>query len=394
MRPPRWSLAPIAIFLAIEFLDELVFGTREAAWPAIRSDLGLNYATIGLLLTVPGLISGVLEPFLALLGNSGKRSVIVAAGGVAFAAALALAAAAPGFGVLLIAFVVLYPASGAFVSLSQASFMDAEPAAHERNMARWVLAGSVGVVLGPLAFTIAAWLGWGWRGLFLLMAVATVPLLLGTRRANRDSLASVSSFKESARIAWQALRRRRVLRWLVLLQLTDLLGDVLTGFLAVYFVDVVHASAAVAAFAIVVWSVAGLLGDALLVPLLNRVSGVTYLRVSALCALVVYPALLLTPGLIPKLVLLAVLGVLHAGWYAIPQGRLYSELHGNSGVAVAVSNIASLPMQGFPLLLGVLALQFGLGAALWCCLLAPIALLLGLPGRSDANTASPTCLPE
>lgn len=28
--------------LAIEFLDEFVFGAREAAWPLIRTDLGLS----------------------------------------------------------------------------------------------------------------------------------------------------------------------------------------------------------------------------------------------------------------------------------------------------------------------------------------------------------------
>ena len=40
-------------------------------------------------------------------------------GGLAFAAALMLAAVAPSFWVLLAAFALLYPASGAFVSLSR-----------------------------------------------------------------------------------------------------------------------------------------------------------------------------------------------------------------------------------------------------------------------------------
>jgi MFS transporter, FSR family, fosmidomycin resistance protein len=357
----------------------LVFGVREAAWPAIRSDLGLNYAAIGILLTVPGLAAGVLEPFFGLLGNSAKRWIVIAAGGVAFAVALALIAGAGSFVVLLIAFIVLYPASGAFVSLSQASLMDLDPAGHEKNMARWVLAGSVGVVIGPLAFSLATRMGWGWRSLFFALAIATVPLIVCSRRPSRNSITPTRAFRESARTAWQALRNHEVLRWLVILELTDLLGDVLTGFLALYFVDVVHVSVAGAAFAIVLWSISGLLGDALLVPLLTRLSGMTYLRISALLAVIVYPGLLLVPGPTPKLLLLAVLGLLHAGWYAIPQARLYSELHGNSGVALVVSNIAGLPAYTFPLLLGVLAQRFGLGAALWCCSLAPIALLLGLP---------------
>ncbi len=40
------------------------------------------------------------------------------------------------------------------------------------------------------------------------------------------------------RAALSALRRGEVLRWLVLLQFSDLMLDVLLGFLALYFVDV------------------------------------------------------------------------------------------------------------------------------------------------------------
>jgi hypothetical protein len=43
-----------------------------------------------------------------------------------------------------------------------------------------------------------------------------------------------------------------------------------------------------------------------------------------------------------KLVLVALLGILRAGWYAIPKARLFDELHGSSGIAVAVSDVAGL----------------------------------------------------
>ena len=44
------------------------------------------------------------------------------------------------------------------------------------------------------------------------------------------------------RDALRAIRRREVFRWLFLLELSDLLGDVLLGFLALYFVDAVGSS--------------------------------------------------------------------------------------------------------------------------------------------------------
>jgi len=133
--------------LVIEFIDEVVFGVREAAWLSIRAELGLSYVSIGLLLTLPSLMADVLEPVLALASCSGRRPAIIAVGGVAFALALVLCAVARSFGFLLIAFMMLYPASGAFVSLTQATLMDTDPTRHETNMARWAFAGSLGAII-------------------------------------------------------------------------------------------------------------------------------------------------------------------------------------------------------------------------------------------------------
>jgi FSR family fosmidomycin resistance protein-like MFS transporter len=42
-----------------------VFGIREAAWPLIRRDLGLTYLEVGLVLSLPGILSTLIEPGLA-----------------------------------------------------------------------------------------------------------------------------------------------------------------------------------------------------------------------------------------------------------------------------------------------------------------------------------------
>jgi MFS family permease len=149
--------------LTVEFLDEFVFGAREAAWPLIRTDLGLSYVQIGLLLSVPNLVSSVVEPALGILADMWNRRVLILAGGLFFALSLLLTVLSADFWLLLASFVLFYPASGALVSLSQATLMDIEPARHEHNMARWTLAGSVGVVAGPLVLSLAALLGWSWR---------------------------------------------------------------------------------------------------------------------------------------------------------------------------------------------------------------------------------------
>jgi MFS transporter, FSR family, fosmidomycin resistance protein len=299
------------------------------------------------------------------------RRALVLAGGVCFAAALALAAAAPSFAVLLGAFALLYPASGAFVSLSQAALMDLEPERREHNMARWTFAGSAGVVAGPLLLAVFAVGGLGWRGLFVAFAAVAVALVVIVRRTPD---AAVDGERPSLRAALRAVARRDVFRWLFLLELSDLLGDVLLGFLALYFVDEVGASRATGGLAVAVWSGAGLAGAAGMILLLRRVEAIRYLRASAVAAGAAFVAFLLLPGVGPKLVCVAAIAVVNAGWYSVLQARLYGALAGNSGLVLTVG--ALFPLNAvLPLGIAALADAWGLQVALWPLLAAPVALL-------------------
>jgi FSR family fosmidomycin resistance protein-like MFS transporter len=355
-------------------MDEIVFGVFEAAWPLVRGELGLDYARVGLLLAVPGVLAALLEPALGLLADVGRRRSIVLVGGVSFAAGLAVIALAPGFAWLLAGCIVLWTASGAFVSLSQASLMDLQPERQEVNMARWTLAGSVGAVLGPLALSAAVGLGSGWRPVVGGLGLVALLLVAGARTVPAAP-AVQESLLAAARGALCALRRPSVVRWLVVLEATNLMGDVLLGYLALYFVDVVGLPPLAAGAVVAVWTLAGLAGDALLLLVLARASGLGYLRFSALLALVVYPAFLLAPSAVVKVVLVGALAVLRAGWYAIPQSRVFAELEETSGTAVALSSLSSAASGVLPLIIGMLAERAGLQGALWIALAAPIALL-------------------
>ncbi len=165
--------------LAIEFLDELVDGSRQAAWPLIRSDLQLTYTQIGLLLAVPSFCGNVIEVPLGILGDTRHRRRAIILGGVCFTLALLLVAASYNFTLLLLAFIVFSPAAGAFVNLSQAALMDAEPARHEQNMARWAFAGSLGVVAGSAALNAAVALGAGWRAWYAVMTLVALVTIAG-----------------------------------------------------------------------------------------------------------------------------------------------------------------------------------------------------------------------
>jgi len=156
---------------------------------------------------------------------------------------------------------------------------------------------------------------------------------------------------------------------------------VLTGFLAIYLVGVVHATPAEAALGVGVRLVAGLAGDVLVVRLLDRTAGLRVLAVSAAAATAAYPGFLLVPGLWPKLAVLAGLSIATASWYPVLQARVYGSLPGQSGVAVTLSSAAGLAGGAGPLAVGFLAERFGLTWALAGLALTPVCLLIGLRRR-------------
>jgi FSR family fosmidomycin resistance protein-like MFS transporter len=244
-------------------------------------------------------------------------------------------------------------------------------------MARWTFAGGVGVVLGPLALAGFVWVGLGWRELFAGFAVLALALVFLVRRSPEPV---VDDERPRMRDALRALRRREVFRWLMLLELSDLLLDVFLGFLALYLVDEVGASPATGGLAIAVWSGAGLAGAGAMIPLLRRVDGLRYLRASAVATFVLFVGFLLAPGVGVKLVLVAAIAIANAGWYPVLKARLYGALDGGSGLVLTVG--ALFPLNAvLPLGIAALAERWGLEVAFWPLLAAPLALLLFVPRR-------------
>jgi FSR family fosmidomycin resistance protein-like MFS transporter len=333
------------------------------------------------------LFSSIIEPVLGVLADTRRRRSIVLVGGACFAVAIMLVACSQGFGMLLFSLLLFSPASGAFVSVSQVALMDSSPGRREQNMARWTFAGSLGMTAGPLALAAAAAFGLGWRGLFAgsaLLAAACILLArwypfdrASTRR--RTSGVGLAPVLGGLRDAMRALKRWPVLRWLALLQASDLMLDVLFGYLALYFVDICGATVAQAALAVTVWTVVGLAGDFLIIPLLERVEGAAYLRASAAAMTLLFPGFLLARSLELKLVLLGAMGLLNSGWYSILKARFYAVLPGRAGTAMAVSNLAGLLGSLVPVGIGLVAESVGLRAAMWLLLAGPLALLVGLP---------------
>ena len=395
--------------LAVELADELVDGAKGAALPLIRHDLGLSYGQVGLLASVPLLVGGALElPLGILAGEAGRRRRFILGGGIVFVLSLLAAAGAYSYAVLLAAFTVFYPASGAFVSLTQAELIEGSPDRQAQVMARWDLAGSAGAVAGPLLLAAVLAAGGGWRAAYLVLAAMAALAWAGTCLRDPGAAGAVAggaagttagaaagtaagaaagagggdpvaspAWTERAREVLAALRDWSVVRWLVLLEVADLLVDVLTGFLALYLVDVAHLQPGIAALAIAIRLGAALAGDAALVFILERVADVTVLRASAAVAALAYPGFLLAPGPAAKLAILAVLSAATAPWYPLLQARLYGSLPGRSPVAVTLSSAAGLAGGLGPLAVGLIAGGLGLSWALAALAFVPVAILAG-----------------
>jgi MFS transporter, FSR family, fosmidomycin resistance protein len=319
--------------------DELFGGTTSAALPLIKHDLSLSYLQIGLLSAVPLVAGSILElPIGVISGTGARRRRFILAGGVIFILSVLATGLAPVFAVLLVALTIFFPASGTFVSLSQSALIDLATERQAQRMARWTLAGSAGALAGPLLVVAVLASGGGWRLAFIACAACSVMAWLAVAATGRtDSAGGPAAGPERGPAAeagdcdsagdgsgwpgWRPaigiVRRSGALRWLLLLEVSDLLLDVFTTFLALYLIEAAHAGPFVAALGVGVRLGAGLVGDLVLIQLLERFDSRRVLRASVWLTLVLLPAFLLTAGLGAKLILLAALTLATAPWYPV-----------------------------------------------------------------------------
>ncbi len=404
----RWrSLASLALlFYLIEFFDEFNWSIEGAALPSLRHDLGLNYAQVGLLLGLPHILGSFIELIIMLLGDTPLRKMLIVGGGLSVVLSLALTAVAHSFPTLLLAMVIGFPASGAFVTLSQATLMDMNPRREPQMMARWTLSGSIGDLIGPLILAGGFAMAWGWRWAFfflaglalILTAIAWLsripprPIAASAEPQTKipEEEAEASAAPETVE-GLRAMRREvlgnlksallnpALLRWIGLLLLSDLMLDVLTSYLPLYFNDVVKMTPAQTSLMMSAVMFAGLATDGIAIPMLERFRGRSVVRASAALVLVLYPAWLLAPWLWAKVILVLAVKLSTLGWYAVLQGEAFAAAPGRSGTVMAINSLASLFAGIIPWMMGFVANRAGLPTAMVLLLAGPVSLLLFVP---------------
>ena len=380
----RGGISLTFLFLLIEFFDELNYGIANAASPVIRSDLGLTYAQVGVMLGAPHIINSFIEPFLMLLGDTRWRKQVVSLGGLVIVLSLVLIGTAHSFPMLLIGLIIGFPASGAFVTLSQATLMDSNPGREAQMMARWTASGSIANLVGPLFLAAGFALGFGWRWVFIALAALCLVLVLvqWPRQFPAHQLSETLPSQQLRGLLsglWETLRNRSLLRWMVLLEFSDLLLDVLTEYLPYYFADVSGFSKVQTSLMMSVLMGAGLLSNLALIPLLERVPGRRVVRWSSAATVLIYPLFLLAPWAWAKIGLAVLLKLVTLGWYEVLQGEAYASVPGRSGTVMAIGSLTGLLGGLITGLLGLVADRAGLPAAMWMLLAGPVILLLFVP---------------
>jgi FSR family fosmidomycin resistance protein-like MFS transporter len=372
----------MAILYGVELLDELIYGLHDAALPYLKTEFNLTYTQLGLLFTLPGVVAWLIEPLIGFSADTRHRRRLVIGGIVATAIGLVLITFSQTYLVILIAFCILYPASGAYVNLAQGTLIDSNPTRAEQTMARWVLIGAAGVAIAPLALTAVFSISGTWRSVYLLLALLACVYIGLLFKPKFDAHAGADDesipLRQMKTYLIEAFRNRSLIKWIVLTELADLMLDKLLEQVGVYFHDVAHVSLVESTYAVSIMTTGWLIGNLLLVPLLEQVKGLRILRFTTFIVLFAYAAFLLVPIVLIKYILIGVISLCASSWYTILRAKSYEALPGRSGTVMAVTSIVGGINLFVPVILGGLADAIGLQAAMWLLMLGPIALVIGL----------------
>jgi len=277
--------------------------------PMIRTDLGLSYTQVGVVLSAFSVTSGISQlPAGWLADRFGPRlMVLLSVTGVALAGVLiGLSHSYLALVVFLVLAAVLgggyHPASTAAISLSV-------PAEYRgRALGLHFVGGSSTFWVVPLLAAPIA-LAWGWRGSYLTLAIPTVILgillygLIGSRRqAHSGQPRGVESGVTTtpSRIPW-----RQLAPFIIISVATGTMVQSVSSYLSLYAVDNLGVAEAAAAMLMAITPATGLFAAPLGGYLSDRFGSIpVLLTVSYLAVPIVYLL-----GIVPNVVIFAVLMV-------------------------------------------------------------------------------------
>lgn len=380
------------LLLSMGLIDELIAGIPIVALPLLRDRLGITYAQIGLLFTVATLSGMLFDPLINLLSDRKSKKIWIISGLVLLAGSYLLMGTANSFGLLMLAFIISFPAGGAAIGLAQTVVIDAAPSEGPRTMTRWTLLSSIGDFAAPLVVALFVGLRLGWVQLCLLAAalwlaaavacsVSRFPARAPAPRADvGETGASATSVWERLR---EAVRDRNLLRWTALSMLPTMLDEVFLGFVVLYLRDSLRANEGVIALIVAVQMASSVASLLVLDRVLKHrhIAPARLLMLLALATLVGVVGLLLVQSLWLAGIALAIISAGCAGWYPLATAEAYAQRPDSSGVVLTVMGLGTPFEMALPGVVGLISANSGLRAGLAVLGLAPLLMLALLPRR-------------
>jgi MFS family permease len=373
--------------LSVTCLDEIITGIPTVGLPLIRDQFHLDYASIGLLFSATELFSTFLAgPVIGLLSDQGSRRVWIVGGLVTLGVSFLLAGSSNLFAVLLLAFMLMDMGGKAALGGAQSALIDQQPRETVRMMARWTMASGVGDVLAPLAITLLIGLHLGWPALCRVAASIWLGLVLfvGMQRFP----ASFQSEHTETRLPLlttmrTALHDRVFLCWAALSLIPTMIDEIFIGFATLYLHDVLHASAVAIGLLVADLTIAALLNLLIIERwLLQRIAPARLLAWLSLPVVAGMILFLTTRSLWLMALALFLVGA-GAGWYPIAKGQAYARFPGRPGMVRTLIGLGGPFEIALPGIIGLIAGNFGIRAGVAALGIAPLLVLLLLPGTKE-----------
>lgn len=392
----RAPAALLAVLLFVDFADEWFTFLPAGALEPIRSDLGLTYGEVALLLVALS-SGGLIGQGLVVATDFVSRRWLAAGGAFAYGLCLLAFALGDSLAVLLVAAFVWGAASDAFVYASQVALVDLARDDLAPMLARVNALGTVGDLMGPLMLIAGSAMQVSWRvvfgvgGAFMLIYAVSISLQrFPPPRPPADGHSPLGAIVA-------VVRDRRVIAFALVGMLYDLLDEPLLGFLIAYLETTRHLPPTLAIAVASAILVGGLIGFVTVAVVPSRLVATQALVGSVVIIGLSLAALVAAPVTALQASSAVVFGFAGAVFYSMFQARYLTLRPGQAGTSQALLSTMSLAGIGYPALVGAVADRWGLAGGLSLYIIVPAAMLLLLlgarqlvgPTRKSRDAAQP-----
>lgn len=334
---------------------------------------------------MPILLSSLIEAPIALVSDRLPRQVLLASGLAGLAVSLLLASLAGSPWLLAAALSLAGAASGVACDSAQAELVTRHPGGPALAMTRWIAFAAAGDAIAPLAIAAVYWIGGTHRSVLalcgLLLGVHAYVVYRAQKRAALPSAVELPEDEESASMPLRAAlaeSARKPRLWLFLFGSAScaLLDEVVVALGALRLHQDLGWTESEAALVMTCLSTGGVLGALISERLLLSISSRRLLAYASTGSLLLLAVVVMASSAWLIICALFVLGMTCSLHWPLVKAAAYELVPGQPGVVNALQQAFVGMDIGLPLLVGVIASQFGLATALASLAAEPIILLI------------------